>query len=382
MMPSLNHSAGEASFRLSAYPDDEIYCLEPPGYRPDRPVGLFLFLHGGDQSTPKSAPYDVYLRPGGTLRPHLENFPYLTVAPSAPDAPDGKRWNRPGAPEYVEAVIRETEKRYSIDPERIILGGYSMGGFGTFHLGQLLADRAAGVWLGAGAWQEADFRSFLGTPVYLLHGKYDCAAHYSTPHPGPRHHDWCGVSFARAAHELMLRYDVEHVYDEHDGGHALTWEPTQMAVRRFLAWALRQKRDPFAPRIALVTPRGSADPALEERHHTRWLELNEAGDGEIEFDRIMLTGPNVAWTIEELNAQSYYLTKVRHRGSRILARYDGNNHFTVTTENVGVFTIFTGMPGSDPARPFTVECNGKRFSLRAVECGRRPPYTGSLRMEL
>ena len=375
-------SSREKLIRMSAYPKDNLYCLEPRGFRPEQKTGLFLFMHGGDRSTPKSAPYDNYIGPGGSLRPFLESLPFITAAPSAPDAPDGKRWNRPGCTEYLEAVIREMESRYNIDQDRIIIGGYSMGGCGAYHQGQLLADRAAGLWLAAGAWLEADFRSMLGTPVYILHGKYDCAAHYSTPHPEPRHHDWCGVSFARAAHELMLRDDIAHVYDEHDGGHAVSWEPTQMAVRRFVNWAVRQKRQPFAPRIALVTPRGSADPALEMRPHSRWLELNEAADGEIDFDKIMLTGPNIAHTIDELNAQSYCLTKVRHKGSRILACNDGNNHFTVTAENVKVFTIFTAPGNSDPAKPFTVECNGRKYSCRAGKSDRRPPYTAFIRVEL
>lgn len=180
----------------------------------------------------------------------------------------------------------------------------------------------------------------------------------------------------------MLRDDIEHVYDEHDGGHAISWEPTQMAVRRFVNWAVRQKRRPFAPRIALVTPRGSADPALEMRPHSRWLELNEATDGEIDFDRIVLTGPNIAHTIDELNAQSYYLTKVRHKGSRILAGNEGNNHFTVTAENVKVFTIFTAPDNSDLSKPFTVECNGRKYSCRAEESDSRPPYTAFIRVEL
>ena len=86
--------------------------------------------------------------------------------------------------------------------------------------------------------------------------------------------------------------------------------------------------------------------------------------------------------IDELNAQSYCLTKVRHKGSRILACNDGNNHFTVTAENVKVFTIFTAPGNSDPAKPFTVECNGRKYSCRAGKSDRRPPYTAFIRVEL
>ena len=49
-------SSREKLIRMSAYPKDNLYCLEPRGFRPEQKTGLFLFMHGGDRSTPKSAP--------------------------------------------------------------------------------------------------------------------------------------------------------------------------------------------------------------------------------------------------------------------------------------------------------------------------------------
>ena len=112
-----------------------------------------------------------------------------------------------------------------------------MGGFGAADLGMLLADKLAGVWISAGAWKTADFRAFYGTPVYLQHGKYDTAYSYRGGGKQPRSITATSQFYARAADELMTRDQVEHVFDEHDGGHALTWEPAQLATRRFLAWA-------------------------------------------------------------------------------------------------------------------------------------------------
>ncbi len=370
------------SFVPAGYPGDIVYCLEPKNLRSGDKTGLFVFMHGGDRDTPKNFPYERYIGPEGLLFPFLDDFPYITIAPSAPDAVDGKRWNRPGAMEYLNAVIDETLTRYNIDTERIIIGGHSMGGFGAFHLGQLLADRAAGVWCSSGAWLEADFRSMYGTPVYILHGKYDCASNYREAHVEPRHHDWCGVSFGRAAHELMLEYGIEHVYDEHEGGHGFRWEPSQMGVRRFLKWALKQKRQPYTPKIALVTPGGSADPVLIENPRSRWLEINESTEGEIDYDKIMLTGPNVAYTIEEFEAQSYYLAKVRHKGSRIIAENMGDNFFSVTAENVKRFSIYLGEEMGDLTKPFTVECNGVKKVCNPVPDKSTAPYLCKLVIEL
>ena len=222
-----------------------------------------------------------------------------------------------------------------------------------------LADRLAGVWVSAGAWLEEDFRGFLGTPVYLMHGKYDCAAHYSTPHPEPRHHDWCGVSFARAAHELMLRDDVPHVYDEHDGGHSLGWEPTQMALARFLRWGARQRRNPYAKRCAIITPNGSCDPDLEERMSSRWLEMTRTMPGTIELDKIHLTGPNIAWTIDELAAQSYYLGKAEHAGASLVGENCNGNHFRFQARNVSEFVFRLHSKMADLSQKIHVEINGK-----------------------
>ena len=210
------------SWYLPEYPQYPVYAYIPSRYRHGQSIGLFLFMHGGDASSPPEQPYTLYInKENGVLQPHIADIPFITVAPAALSAIDGKRWNRHGVIEYITSVIESTCAQFSIDRNRIILGGHSMGGFGAYHLAPLLADKLAGVWLSAGAWLEEDFRGCLGTALYIMHGKWDCAYHYRGGHTEPRHHDWCGVSFARAAHELMLDYGIEPVYDEHSGGHGL-----------------------------------------------------------------------------------------------------------------------------------------------------------------
>ena len=368
---------------LPQYPDCPIYALIPSGFSPDQPIGLFFFMHGGDRDSTPDQPYKTYLNPKtGGLRPFIDHIPFITVAPAALPAVDGKRWNRAGVSDFILAVIEDACRKFNIDRDRIILGGHSMGGFGAYHQGALLADRFAGIWLSAGAWQEEDFKGFLGTGVYIMHGKYDCAGHYShPPHKEPRHHDWCGVSFARAAHELMLRDGVEHVYDEHDGGHGLGWEPTQMALVRFLRWAERQKRAPYAPRCAVVSPNGSCDPDLERKLSSRYLEILETAPGEIELDKICLTGPNIAWTIDEFEAQSFYLKKAAYEGARLTAENLGGNHFRFHAENVRKFLCRLHPEMADLAAPLEIEVNGRSLKLRAEADASHPDYTAKITVE-
>ena len=383
MSAEFRFEAGKVNgpWTLPEYPQCPVYAMVPEGSHGDKPFGLFFFMHGGDRNSPPDQPFKLYLNPEtGVLRPHIDNIPFITVAPAALPAIDGKRWNRKGVSEFILAVIDDACRKFKIDRNRMILGGHSMGGFGAFHQGVLLADRFAGIWLSSGAWLEEDFRGFLGTGVYLMHGKYDCAAHYSRPHPEPRHHDWCGVSFARAAHELMLRDDVPHVYDEHEGGHSLSWEPSQMSLKRFLNWAARQKRDPYAKRCAVITPNGSCDPDLESHTASRWLEITETVPGHIELDKIHLTGPNIAWTTDELNAQSFYLGKASYPGAEIIAENLGGNRFRFQVRNVKSFLCRLHPEMADLSQPVQAEINGKSHELRPEPDSSHPDYTASVRL--
>lgn len=350
---------------LPEYPDRPIYAVIPRRYNPEQPIGLLFFMHGGDTSSTPDQPYKNYVNEqNGCLQPHIADIPFITLAPAALTAVDGKRWNRHGVVEYILAIIADACKRFNIDRDRIILGGHSMGGFGAYHNAPLLADKLAGVWLSAGAWLEEDFRGCLGTPLYLMHGKWDCAYHYRGGHCEPRHHDWCGVSFARGAHELMLEYDIEHVYDEHTGGHGLEWEPCQLAFKRFLRWAERQKRQPYAPRCAVVMPNGAKDPDLENINRSRWLEISETFPGKITLDKINLTGPNIAWNVDELAAQSYYLSKSEYPGARLIGENLGNNKFEFTAENVRSFICRLHPDMADLTREVEFRVNGKIYCCK------------------
>ena len=346
--------------------DGKIYYFVPEEVDLTQKAPLLIFMHGGDTNSPDTAPFDTYLNPeNGCLRPHIDHIPFIVAAASAPVEIDGKRWNREAAVKALKDIIDDANSRALIDRDRIIIGGHSMGGFGSYHLGQIFAGIAAGVWLSAGAWQISDFRSFYGTNVYILHGKYDCASNYREFHKEPRHHDWCGVSFARAADELMTRYGVEHTYDEHDGGHGLRWEPAQLALKRFLKWAEVQKRDPYAVKCALITPRGSADPELHDAPRSRYLEVLEPGNAKIKFDKIRQTGPNIAWTVEDFVQQNYELEQIELPGSRIIAENLGNNHFRLEIENVKRFALYLAPQMGNIDQEFTLDC-GKYGIIKSI----------------
>ena len=293
--------------------------------------------------------------------PAFADAPFIVASPSAPPAAHGSRWNQVGVWRLIDATIEDARSRFNIDPDRIFLGGHSMGCYGAYHLGEIMADRFAGVWCSAGAWWETDFRAFLGTPVYIQHGSADCSPAREF-HPGLDHarkHSWCGTSFARAAHELMSGYGVDHVYDEHTGGHSLAFPQAQDAMRRFFAWTAGKRRDPYARRCAVVTPCGTSHPDRENVARSRWLEIVRADPGSIDVDAIALEGPDVAESDADLPRQTYRLVRrTLPQGARIVAENLGGNRFRVKAENVKSFRILLSPAMGDVSKPFAVEFDG------------------------
>lgn len=372
-MPEALDESATAEKRLADHvkPYDGFMCYSPaPGQDEGRlyyfisdrvdfakPAPLMIFLHGGTCTTPFDQPAN-YFSPNGSCMPAFKDAPFIVAAPSAPSSPEGSRWNLAGVYKMIDATIEHAKQHFNIDPDRIFLGGHSMGCYGTYHLGQIMADRFAGVWCSSGGWWETDFRAFLGTPVFIQHGRIDCSPRPEC-HPGypfARKHHWCGVSFARAAHELMTRDGVEHIYLEHAGGHSLHFPEAQHAIRQMFEWTKGLKRDPFAKKVALVTPCGTRHPGFEAMTRTRWLELVEACSDHLEMDAIVLEGPDVARTEADLARQTYRLEKrICPQGVRLVGENLGGNMFKVEAENVVCFRIYLSKQMGDLSRPFTVD---------------------------
>ena len=376
--------AGQLAFEEPApgRSSGRIYWYVPDGIDLSHPAPLLIFLHGGDKNSPDSTPESYFSAEKHWLAPDIANAPFIVAAPSAPPAPDGSRWNRDGVSKFIDATIAAVRRKFKIDPDRIFLGGHSMGGFGAYHLGQILADRFAGVWLSAGGWWEADFRAFLGTSVYIQHGALDCSSRpeYFGGHDKPRRHHWCGVSFARAAHGLMLRDGVEHVYDEHQGGHSLSFPEAKAAMRRFFAWSRDKRRNPYAKRTALISPCGTMHPEVERIVRSRWIELVEAAGGEIAVDAIVLQGPDIVWNDDDLKLQTYILNKrYWDEAVRIVAENLGGNRFAVEAENVKKFRLYLSPEMGDLQKPFTVDFGkGKSVTLKAAPVSGDRDYSAAL----
>jgi hypothetical protein len=113
---------------------------------------------------------------------------------------------------------------------------------------------------------------------------------------------------------------------------------------------------------------------------SRWLEILETEDGDVRVDGIVLKGPDVAWTDEELRAQTYELAGRWRRGAaRVTAENLGGNRFRVSAENVASFRILLAAPMGDLSRPFLIDAGscGAR-TLFPEPCFGPGGYTASL----
>ena len=355
--------------------EGRIYYYVPPHLDLSKPNGLFIFLHGGSSSSKETAP-QTYI--SGGLKRELDKSDFILAMPSAPPPlkiHTGHRWNYENTYKSILAVIDETARRANIDRERIIFGGVSMGGYGAYHMSELIADRLAGIWLCAGAWTVTDFSVLNGTPVFITHGRRDTFPSVKDGKIKSRKNSWTGVSFARAADKLMTQYGIDHVYDETDGGHGMLDD----ATARFFEWAAKQRRQPYAKHVVVVSPCGTKHPVMETVTKSRWLEAIKIEQGPIQLDRIRLKGPNVAKTEADWRSQSFELEKVEMQGFRLDAINEGDNTFRVKAEHVRSFRILLSSQMADLSKPIKIDAGplGVKF-LKPQPLKGHPDYTAQI----
>lgn len=146
---------------------------------------LIVFLHGGN------APVDAAIQaglPGLIAADHLpevpgtDEFPFMVLSPLMPF---GGWWEN--NLDYLNALLDNVLATYPVDPERVTLTGFSMGGGGVWWWGIDAPERFAGIAPVAGdAYNLPDQPGFpgmmcplAGTPIWVFHSVGDGAAPFS-----------------------------------------------------------------------------------------------------------------------------------------------------------------------------------------------------------
>ncbi len=208
----------------------------PPTYTPDRAWPLMIVLHGG--SSNGNLFLGVVLGNNMNWKEYDRHL-WDTYAPRwSPDwiiaAPDGYGqvlWRWMGEQDVLD-VIDDIALHYTVDPERVVLGGLSNGGVGAFSIGTRHASRFAAVqamagapsWLqyaGAGSVAPVEARAmrpfsaldladnWFGTDFRYYHGEHD---------PGPMR-----PAFVHALDAHVDAAGIPHRAKWYDAGHDLLY---------------------------------------------------------------------------------------------------------------------------------------------------------------
>jgi pimeloyl-ACP methyl ester carboxylesterase len=341
------------------HPDDLLYFVVPETYRPERPTGLIIFMHGGSRGTPRKE-VDLYMNfpaKPGTDKTDKEHRMWLgdqfaatgliAVGPSAPwDEKTTCRWCVRESDDYLADVVRECEARFHIDPDRVFLMGHSMGGYGAFHHIQRQPDRFAAVIASHGAWWLAYWPVIRGTPLCIVHGVLDARK-------GIRWH-FTDIEYARWTKKLLTQENLDFTYLEHDGGHFLYRARDKYA--EFYKSLPNLRRDPYFPHIVLASPVGFRENLCFPVKHNRWLTLDETVEGTLDYDELIVHGTKD----QDFDLWRLEYRKVKRPGAAIEAINRGDNTIAATTQNVARFTVWLHPKMVDVTKPVTILVNGRK----------------------
>ena len=224
------------------------------GHDFDRPCPLIVWLHGRGDRTTELAFIAQRQKDRGQFV--LDNA--IVVHPFGRYC---NGYKSAGEVDILE-VIAAVQTDYKIDPDRIVLAGFSMGGAGAWHMGAHYAERWAAVHAGAGfaetaryqrlksenfppryeqtLWQVYDVPNYVGTllniPVLAYSGEND---------PQIQAARVMDEAYRRAGRKLnhLIGPGMGHKYDS----------DSLKTIHAFLAECVRQGRDRHPAEISLQT---------------------------------------------------------------------------------------------------------------------------------
>lgn len=358
----------------------------PSHYSPEKPMGLILWMHGGGTYKPGA---NVNRRSVEGKLKEMEAGDYILVAAEAchgVNFPEGAvldamagRWSVPASECYLSDLVNEFMHRYRIDPNRIILEGYSMGGIGAYNHA-MRTDRFAGVGIGGGSWTWGTFDTMINTPVFIWHGKND--SYWNSPKDCRNR--MTDVSHGRYAHEILTELGFDHVYVETDGTHNKVnlldgkwFSPTDQFYSGKEGWIVDKRRDPYPKSVIAMTPRGnyemidpktSGDPFRQaESLHDHWISIETYTPGPVPVDHLIKEGTiQKAATKEAWLDYSCTRSKTTFQGARIEMENLGNNRFAAKTLHVDSYSLWLHPKmGVDFTQPIEVTTNGVTATFNA-----------------
>lgn len=206
-----------------------------------RRLPVILFLHGsGERGSDNQRQVDVGI--GAYVRKHAADFPAIVVFPQAPE---GREWNQ--VVNVVLAQLDAATREFNGDPDRTVLTGLSMGGFGTWDIALRDPDRFAALVPICGGLVapgrpsmnvasvagEADpyaaaARRLRDVPIWIFHGAKD---------------DTVPPEFSRRMAAALEAADARDArYTEFPDASHNSWDPAYLDAPDLWPWMFAQRR--------------------------------------------------------------------------------------------------------------------------------------------
>jgi predicted peptidase len=150
--------------------------LAPQKVEKDKLYPLVVFLHGaGARGTDNLQ--QLGNLPALMIRPeYRKRFPCFVLAPQCPHGINWFNYRMEHETQSQAVVLRLIEqvlKDFPIDPKRIYLTGFSLGGFGTWHLAAEHPEVFAAAVPVCGGGGVGDAHRLVELPLWAVHGTHD-----------------------------------------------------------------------------------------------------------------------------------------------------------------------------------------------------------------
>jgi poly(3-hydroxybutyrate) depolymerase len=202
----------------------------PKTYDSTKSYSLIVALHGFT-SDPVSSMKTLAIK-------RLQPEDFIVAAPFA----RGDMGYLSIAEQDVLDVIENTQSRFHIDPDRIYLMGWSMGGLGTWRIGQYFADKFAAIAPFAGWTGTQYLENLRNLPVFAVHGDADRSV---------------SVRYDREAAQYLQTLNYSIHYEELPGGSHDAWgdwiRQKSGGEERLLEYFRTQRRNPWPEEVVLKT---------------------------------------------------------------------------------------------------------------------------------
>lgn len=263
---------GHSTAELTA-PDGrttELSVYVPKAYDGSRPFPLAVVLHGrggnGGQMT-------------ALLAAAAERWGWCLVAPTAQPFPGmlpiHPHWWTYGASGFPVQALLWARKNLFVADDRVLLTGYSMGGFGTWNVALRFPDRFVAAAPFAGGIAQSEY---LGTPDRKRRSLLANAAmvHLFVAHGGAD--PVVPARFDRESHKTLEEAGIPHAYHEIEGGKHILPEVTAAGTGDFeKGWLIRELFDALAKRTRPAPGDPFSFTALEAGAAARWVTVEAAG---------------------------------------------------------------------------------------------------------